>query len=185
MNAESVDWYNYCLIEVANNALTMWHEGVTDGPDTNATRGLSESFTLGQGIAAGSGSVVNRLVNLSNNPPGPVTANTQGAFKPVFRQKEGYVQRGPQIINWDELRTNNPGTSQTTQICRASEPPPSHENKIVEITPEQNQANWQKGESCGDWVIREHLTSTLAMRLENNNKQPTHGEPTTKTFRSK
>ena len=23
MNAKSVDWYNYCLIEVANNALTM------------------------------------------------------------------------------------------------------------------------------------------------------------------
>ena len=177
MNAKSVDWYNYCLIEVANNALTMWHEGVTNGPDTNATGGLSESFALGQGIAAGSSSLVNRPVNLSNNP--------SGAVKPVFRQKEGYVQRSPQITNWGELGTNNPGTSQTTQNCRAAEPPPSHENKIVEITPEQNQTNWQKGEPCGDWVIREHLTSTLAMRLESNNKRPAHGEPTTKTFRSK
>ena len=141
MNAKSVDWYNYCLIEVANNALTMWHENVTNGPDTNTMESSSENFSLGQGLAAGSDSVINRPFILSNNLPGPATVNSQGAFKPVFKQREWYTQRGPQVINWEELGTNNSGTSQTRQICRAPEPPPPHENKVVEIPPEPNQAN--------------------------------------------
>ena len=70
----------------------------------------SENFSLGQGIAAGSGNVINRPFNLSNNSPGSATVNIQGAFKPVFKQREGYAQRGPQVINWEELGTNNPGT---------------------------------------------------------------------------
>ena len=53
MNAKSVDWYNYCLIEVANNVLTMWHESVTNEPDTNTMESSSENFSLGQEIAAG------------------------------------------------------------------------------------------------------------------------------------
>ena len=183
MNAKSIDWYNYCLIEVANNALTMWHETVTSGPGTNTVESPNENFPLGQGIPAATGSVINRPFNLPNNSPGAVNVNSQVAFKPGYRPREGYTQKGPQVLNWDELRTNNPGTSQNRQSCRATEPPPSHENRVIEVPPEPNQTNWQKSESCADWVIREHLTSTLAMRLEKNNKRPTNGEPANKTLR--